>query len=233
MFDAPPSPELLRSLARLVRGLSALFWGLPAALVVCLGTATAGWFNTFGPFGFMPALAVTGLLYYGLYQLGSFQKQERPWRNALDRAGFFALVNLGCSPFLYWWNQMPENRFFHIVVYVLAGSAIAFLHELNLVVSRLGAMLPDETLRHETRQFTTLNRSLLVVLVVFATACMYSNRIAIPMHVPPPTWFWLVRGSFALLMFLGLLPLAMTMALIWKCKEVIMESVFGSDRSDS
>src|SRR5258705_9421374 len=86
----PPNAELLRSLSRLVRGLSALFWGLPVALIVCFGTASAGWFK---PFWILPPMAVTGLLLFGLWQLGAFQKQERPWRNALDRARFFALVN--------------------------------------------------------------------------------------------------------------------------------------------
>src|SRR6266850_8369077 len=158
MPDAAPNPELLRSLSRLVRGLSALFWGLPTALVVCFGTVTAGWFK---PFWILPPMAVTGLLLFGLWQLGAFQKQERPWRNALDRARFFALVNCGLSPFLYWWNQLPDNRFFGIIVGALALSALVFLFELNLVLLRLGAMLPDESLRHDTRQFTALNRSLL------------------------------------------------------------------------
>ena len=36
MPDPAPNVELLRSLGRLVRGLSALFWGLPLALIVCL-----------------------------------------------------------------------------------------------------------------------------------------------------------------------------------------------------
>ena len=40
MPDPAPNPELMRSLGRLVRGLSALFWGLPLALVVCPNTAT-------------------------------------------------------------------------------------------------------------------------------------------------------------------------------------------------
>jgi hypothetical protein len=32
------------------------------------------------------------------------------------------------------------------------------------------------------------------------------------------------------MVFLVLLPLAMTMALIWKIKEVILDSVFGAGR---
>jgi phosphotransferase system glucose/maltose/N-acetylglucosamine-specific IIC component len=35
--------------------------------------------------------------------------------------------------------------------------------------------------------------------------------------------------SFVALIFLVLLPLAMTMALIWKTKEVILDNVFGGE----
>ena len=38
------------------------------------------------------------------------------------------------------------------------------------------------------------------------------------------------RGGLWFLMLLVLLPLAMTMALLWKTKEVILESVFGAHR---
>jgi hypothetical protein len=225
MSDLPPNPDLLRSLARLVRGLSALFWGLPAALVVCFGTVTAGWFK---PFWILPPMAVTGLLLFGLWQLGALQRQERPWQTALDRARFFALLNCGFSPFLYWWNELPNNRFFGIIVGAFALSALVFLFELNLVLLRLGAMLPDETLRHETRQFTTLNRSLLTTLVFFSGVGLYCLRMSeLPEQMSALFWLWLMRASLVLLIFLGLLPLAMTMALLWKAKEVILDSVFG------
>jgi hypothetical protein len=39
--------------------------------------------------------------------------------------------------------------------------------------------------------------------------------------------YWLDRLSFWALTFFALLPLAMTMALIWKTKQVILDSVFG------
>src|SRR5882757_8807334 len=113
-MNAPaPNPELLRSLGGLVRGLSALFWGLPAALIVCIGTAFAGWFRVYGV---IPPLATTALLAFGLWQLDSFQKQERPWRSALDRAKIFALINLGLSPFVFWWNHEPGLLVFGISV---------------------------------------------------------------------------------------------------------------------
>ena len=227
MSDPQPNPELLRSLGRLARGLSALFWGLPASLVVGVGTASFGWFK--GLFSAVPALVVTGLLFFGLWQMGSFQKQERPWRAALDRARLLALVNFGLCPFLYWWNRMPGHPFFTIVVSVLALSGLLFLFDLNLVLARLGAILPDETLRHETKQFTTMNRALLVaVLSLVAIYFALTRAPALPpqmlvvIELLERTSHW----SLVSLVFLILVPLSMTMALIWKTKEVILASVF-------
>lgn len=216
--------DLLRSLGHLARGLSALFWGLPASLVIGVETARTGWLKSFG---FIPALAATGLLIFGLWQMGDFQRQERPWRNALDRAKLLGLVNFGLCPFLYWHNQMPRETFFSAAILVLVLSAVLFLFNLNVVLKQLGAMLPDETLRHETGLFTALNRWLLALL--FLLSIVY----VVLLHVSQmPLEFgilviWLDRLGLWLLTFLALLPLAMTMALIWKTKETILDSVFA------
>jgi hypothetical protein len=217
--------ELLRSLGQLARGLSALFWGLPASLVICVETARTDWLKSFG---FVPALAATGLLIFGLWQMGDFQKQERPWRNALDRAKLLGLVNFGLCPFLYWHNRMPHETFFSAAIFVLVLSAVLFLFNLNVVLKQLGAMLPDETLRHETGLFTALNRWLLALLFLL------SNAYAVLLHVSQmPLEFgilvvWLNHLGLWLLTFLALLPLAMTLALIWKTKETIFDSVFDA-----
>ena len=221
----PPNPQLLRSLGKLARGLSALFWGLPAALLIGAETARADWLK---PLGFLPALAVNALLVYGLWQMSDFQRQERPWRHALDRAQLLALVILGLCPFIYWHNKMPEQVFFTDAVMVLELAGVMFLFNLNLVLKRLGAMLPDETLRSETRQFTAFNRWLLVGLLFFAI--VVAALVQLP-HPSPPVGkvlIWVNRASNLLLIFFILLPLAMTMALIWKTKEVILDAVFGA-----
>jgi hypothetical protein len=116
MDKSAPNPQLLRSLGKLARGLSALFWGLPATLLISAETARADWLK---PLGILPLLAINLLLLYGLWQMGEFQKQERPWRLALDRALLLALVNLGLSPFLYWHNRMPGESFFTYAVMLL------------------------------------------------------------------------------------------------------------------
>jgi hypothetical protein len=225
MPDPAPNAELLRSLGRLVRGLSALFWGLPITLIVCFHTAKA---DSLKAFGIVPPLVTTGLLAYGLWQLGDFQKQERVWRTALDRAQLLSLFNLGLSPFLYWWNKVPANTLFLVMVMLLAMSGLLFLGSVNLVLRRLGAMLPDETLRLETKQFTTLNLNLL-----FATFLLALAYIGIGQFHTLPLWLGTVvsvmeRSSLWLLIGLVLLPLAMTMALLWKTKEVILDNVFSA-----
>jgi hypothetical protein len=227
MADPPPNAELLRSLGRLVRGLSALFWGLPLALVVCFHTAKA---ESLQSFGVIPALVSTGLLVFGLWELGDFQKQERVWRSALDRARVLSLGLFGLSPFLFWWNKVPMNTFFTAMVAVTGAVGLLFLSALNLVLRRLGAMLPDEALRHEIKQFTTLNLNLLFTTLGLAVLYLVLD------HVPElPAWLDTIlsiieRGGVWFLILLVLLPLAMTMALLWKTKEVILESVFGAQR---
>jgi hypothetical protein len=224
---APESrPELLPSLGRLVRGLSTLFWGLPAALVICVQTAKADWLR---PLGVVAPLLVTGVLFYGLMLLASFQAQERVWMAALDRAKALALINVGLAPFLCWWNRMPWHPFFNAMVHLMLFTGLLFLFTLNPVLQRLTAMLPDETLRVETRLFTAINRGLLVANVTFVAGYFLLVRASrVPQVLIEFLVVWERFGQWIML-FLVLLPIAMTMALIWKTKEVILASVFGSE----
>ena len=225
MTEQPPNPQLLRSLGQLARGLSALFWGLPAWLIVGVETAKV---ESLRPLGTMPVVVLSALLVFGLWQMGEFQKQERPWRHALDRALLPSLVNLGLAPFLFWFSRMPGEFFFQAAMVVLVLSALIFLFNLNLVLKQLGAMLPDETLRQETRQFTALNRWLLVAWVaVAAISTAAPGLLHLHEHFGAKFVFWLAHLQTTVLLFLGLAPLAITMALIWKTKEVILDAVFG------
>jgi hypothetical protein len=223
MPEPATNTPLLRSLGRLVRGLSALFWGLPLTLITCFYTAKMEGLKWFG----VPAVVSTGLLVFGLWEIGAFQPQERVWRNALDRARVLALINFGLSPFLYWYNKVSNNLFFGAMVLTMILASLLFLGSLNLVLQRLGAMLPDEALRQETKQFTSLNLNLLAAT---GLAWLALGEIQ---NLPP--WFRTIAGavehaSFWFLIPLVLLPIAMTMALLWKTKEVILENVFSAER---
>jgi hypothetical protein len=227
MPEPAPNPELLRSLGRLVRGLSALFWGLPVALVVCVQTAKM---EMLRPFGVVPPVLVTGWLAYGLWQFGYFQKQERVWIHALDKAKWLALINLGLSPFVYFWSRLPDQPLYDIMVLALAVSGLLFLASLNTVLRRLTAMLPDEGLRQETRYFTVINRCLVFGILLLGVAFDLLLRFPELLRSVGAILQALGPAGPLLFVFLVLLPLAMTMALIWKIKEVILDSVFSPGR---
>lgn len=226
MAEPAPNPELLTSLGRLVRGLSALFWGLPVTLVVCVQTAKGEWFEKLGV---LPPLSATALLFYALGLLGHFQKQERVWRAALDRAKVFCLINIGFSPFLYWWNRMPSQPFFNSIIELMMLSSLLFLFALNPVLWRLVAMLPDENLRLETKLFTTINRYLILFTVALLVAYFVLVRLNQLPHLLFNLRFLLEKTGLWLVLLLVLVPVAMTMALLWKIKEVILASVFGPE----
>jgi len=80
MPDPAANAEVLRSLGGLVRGLSALFWGLPSALIICFYTARAEGIRAFG---ILPPLVCAGWLAYGLWQLeassGGSGSGAAPW----------------------------------------------------------------------------------------------------------------------------------------------------------
>ncbi len=227
MPDTTPNPELLRSLGRLVRGLSALFWGLPVSLIVCVETTRMDMFRLFGV---VPPVLVTGWVAYGLWQLGHFQKQERIWMSALDKAKWLALINLGLSPFIFFWSRLPDVPLYLTMVLVLVVSGLVFLATLNMVLCRLTAMLPDEGLRQETRYFTAINRYLVLGILVLGIGFYVLLHFPETLRTAGAFLYAISPASPWLLIFLVLLPLAMTMALIWKIKEVILDSVFGPGR---
>ncbi len=227
MADLAPTPELLRSLGRLVRGLSCLFWGLPLALLVSMPEVQSAWL---GRVGYLPPIIMTSLLCYGTWLMGSFQQQERIWVAAHGRTLMLAIFNLGLSPFVYWWERVPSNEYFAVAALLFSLGELGFLYCLNLALERLGAMLPDETLRLETRQFTAINRWLILLLLL--GAIMLFGLMQIPAMSPSladalraihrhQQWFALP---------LVLFPVAVTMALLWKTKEIIFESVFNQQR---
>jgi hypothetical protein len=223
MDELAPQDELLRALGKLVRGLSALFWGLPLALLICVRTAKADRLDLFEIF---PPILVTCLLYYALILLGDFQKQERVWRLALDRAKLVATVNIGLAPFIFFWNQIPTDPFFTLAVGALMVSGLLFVFNLNYVLQRLAAMLPDETVRMETRFFGAMNLNLLCAILAVASLYMILQQINTVPSFLAEFLRVLDKSKHWLFIFMILLPVAMTMTLIWKIKEVIFTSVF-------
>jgi uncharacterized protein YqhQ len=101
--------------------------------------------------------------------------------------------------------------------------------QINQVLRRLCAMLPDENLRVETKMFTTLNIALFLAVFIGLAVCLGLAQVQIlPRAIgrmitgdnPRGLWF---------ILFMGLFPLAMTLAILWKIKEVIFTSIFAAE----
>ena len=221
-----PQPGVIPALARVVRGLSALFWGLPFALLINTKTALG---DPWQSWGLLPGLFTTGLLGYGIYELRKFQPSERIWISALERAQVLGLMVFALTPSAQWWNRVPEEPFFFGGILLLLAAGLTFLLSLNQVLLRLAAMLPDETLRTETRFFVRWNTRLILALGVLLAAYFVLVRTpSLPSAVVPFVMvFDLVKTWLILL--LTLVPVALTMTLLWKTKEVILAGVFGAD----
>ncbi len=220
-----PTPELLRSLGKMLRGLSALFWGLPVALIASVQSQTFP--GGQGLSALIPCTA-NGLLFFGLMQLAHFQPQERIWREALDRAKVLAIINTWLSPFLYFRVRLPHIPHYDIAVDVLYLSSLLFLYNYNLVLFRLTFMLPDENLRKDAKMLARWNRAILGIAALISLAYLTMLRSGLtpsffhfPLQVMEMNRWWMAVVPL-------LMPVAMMMTLTWKVKELVIDGVFNS-----
>jgi hypothetical protein len=220
--------DLIRSLGKVVRGLSALFWSIPLALITYIQTARTSWLDFAGFFSITPALFLSGVQWYSLFLLRQFQPQERIWQRSVEQAELLVLVNMGLIPFLYWWRRCPKEPLYGTCVVLLVICCFLLLIQFNRVIQRLVAMLPDEALRSETFVFTNLNTMSLWILSGFLGLYIVGLKWDwLPSDLTG--WVWIVRNEGAWIpIFLMFMPVAITMALIWKIKEIIFSSVFDS-----
>lgn len=214
--------SVVPSLAGVIRGLSCLFWGLPLTLLVTARTALP---DPFLPVNPLIGLLTHGLLLYGFHQLRHFQPQERIWVAARERAVLLALLQLGLFPFAYWWARRPDEPYFQRGFALLLVAGLATLVATNLVQKRLAAMLPDETLRSETRFFVALN-----LRILFGVALIGFGLLLTHIGTPQPGRLWPLYRFFERIepwqiLLPALLPLALTMTLLWKTKEVVLTSL--------
>lgn len=213
------------SLAHVARGLSAIFWSLPLVLLADSFAAMGGLTGRWSPWtGFVS----TGLLLHGLRQLRRFHPQERVWTAAVDRAWLLGWLVWTLSPSPGWWRATPREPFFAMSLALLMFAGLATLAALNQVVARLALMLPDAVLRSETRLLTRLNIGLFLIqaLVLGAYLCLLRQATLPP--ILDAVFQWLDGAKAGIVLFLALAPVALTMALTWKAKEVILNSAFAS-----
>lgn len=210
--------------AAVLRGLSAIFWGLPVALLAVARHFLVLWPTIYDLV--LPPLAA-GIVLYGVGRLHRLHPRERIWQRAILETETLALIATGLAPFLFLWNRVPEEAFFARAVGLMLAVSLGLLVSLTRTLSRLAALLPDEPTRADARLFHGITRYLVLVLfgVVAAVAVRewpssLTRLLALPRE---PVGF----ARQALLLLLTLIPVAMAMAVTWKLKEVVLGILIG------
>jgi hypothetical protein len=233
-------PGLMPSLRQLVRGLELLFWALPFVLLVCVQEILAPVWESWGV---MPLLLSTVILWFGSSRLRHFQPQERIWQGAVKITEMLALLMMGLSPFLHWIQVLPELSASgysvgqkHIIysTIIFCTASIMFLLNLNHVLTRLGAMLPDPILRADIKLFVTLNFILFLPLLLAMWCCRLSDGLFIALQQRAPGMAGSIGSATSLehllkasVIWIATLIIATTMAMLWKVKESVLNGVFS------
>lgn len=223
----PSRNHLLAGLPSVLRGLSAIFWGLPLTLLT-----VARQFLVVRPTSYdlvLPPVAAAVLL-AGIHFLGRLYPRERVWQRAVLTAEVLALILVGLAPFLYWWGRLPADLFLGRAVLLLLGVAFLLLLALMRLLVRLAALLPDETVRADARLFQALaTYAVLVLIGIVVALCVRLAPLTLQEFLTLPRQP-LALGPQAIVLFVGLVPVAMAMTIAWKLKEVAMGLILGASR---
>jgi hypothetical protein len=161
-----------------------------------------------------------------VFFLGEFKKSEKSWEELLDRAKFFGIINLSLSPFIYWRLKVPEISAFSVAVWLFFVSNAFFLIIINRIIQQLTKMLPENTLREDAKTYGDLNQYMLIVLLIILILGYAGNGFK-GLSRPVADFLFLISSYYQwILTFVIVVPLAITMALLWKTKEVILTGVF-------
>jgi hypothetical protein len=193
--------------------------------------------------GVLPLLLAMALLWYGISLLKHFQPQEGVWQGAVQMTEVLAIIMVGLVPFLHWQQTIPnqaaasyspEQKHVIYSIIIFCAASVMFLLNLNHLLNRLVAMLPDPILRADTRFFVIVNFALFLPLML--SMCLSSLSL--------PLYNWLgkkhpqlaqsIGSDLGLENFLHLVTLwiatlivATSMAMLWKTKEAVLNSVFS------
>jgi len=230
----------MSSLRQLVRGLEILVWALPFSLLVCMQEIMGSEWESWGA---LPLLLAMALLWYGTSRMKCFQPQEGVWQGSVRMTEVLAIIMFGLVPFLHWQQTIPDQAaaFYspeqkHVVysVIIFCAASVMFLLNLNHLLNRLVAMLPDPILRADIRFFVIVNFVLFLPLML--SMCL--SQLSLPLY----NWFAQNHPQLAqrigsvlglenflhlVTLWIATLIVATSMAMLWKTKEAILNSVFS------
>lgn len=169
--------------------------------------------------------AATCVVLFATHLLARVEFSDTQWNVTTDRCRVFALVATGMSPFIYWWARIPEQPFFLAAMHGLILVAIVLLLGLNRLLVELAGHLNNDLELQEAKLFAGVNRWLLTNTLVVTILFFIVYRLrSLPSSIANFVGVIDQAGLFIAL-FLIVLPLALTMTIVWKLKEAVLEAL--------
>ncbi len=211
---------------RMARGFTCLFWSLPVGMLLVSRVLTLrpgirpAWFPSFWLESIRWPVHLGGLALFmaGLLLLGRALPDDRRWQATVTRALALAFVHGLLSPFLSWWETYPTHRFLLANVLVCGAALVLLLHQGDGLVAMAAKRAGDLGLHLEAR----LAAGLMAGFGLAAVAGFgFGQWGAARGQVDAGVWEnWIAaRGWGLVLLTLVLMPLTLTMSVLWKIKE--------------
>lgn len=206
-----------------LRGLSALFWGLPAALVASIHVSLDA--HAMGLRFILPMGAFT-LLAYGSHQLRWVSVTRMTgWSNRVDLLGILSMGQLFLSPFLFFFARAADQWLFIGSVYFLGLNWVGFLLVLCNLIGGIVLTSPDRTLHQDYLWMKGFIGGALTLLALGWTLLFI--RIFLPdLGIEPPVLYMIYPqflGTF--LIISAIFPVTVLMNVLWKVKEYVFLTV--------
>jgi len=219
-------------LVRLVQGLYFIFWGLLVAVLVGGQIVIMLWLRTFAEIFLGIGLLAVLLGTWRLQQVRFHHVQPAAlagaWpRQARQMMGLAVLlVYFGVT--FYMWRRLPLSLYLQVNAGAFVAVGMAYVIRLNRTVALVTAALGRGDLAQEARWFGVTG--LLLLGLPFAGSLLYMGVMAIRRDTNLIFEFGTLLGRVSLpIMLVLLLPLSLTLGLVWAAKDATLRKLAEID----
>jgi len=206
-------PAPADALARVMRGFSCVFWGIPFSVLLF-----AGAIDLRLPFAARAPAYVLGvfLVYCGVVY---FQRALLPgarWNSLVRELLFVLLIEVYLSPFVYWWRRMPHMPYYVANLIILLMCTAWGIFILNQLAAEIARSLREKAFAVEAQICAWLA---LVIMSIPTGHVLVRSVLAARSYGMAPGEVIGDGRAAAWVFGIGIIPFAITMMISWKTKE--------------
>ena len=225
-----------RDLVHLVQGLYFVFWGVLVSVVVATNILVSIWQRSFSEM-FLAAGLVSILI--GSVRLSQVSLEGlrppllgRLWKQRTRLILRLAMLLAYFGVLFFMWRGEVGNLYLQVNALACVAVGIVYLIMLSRAVGALAAVLGSNELATESRLFSMSNIGLL--LLPFLLALIYLGFMTIQHRSSLLVEFSLLLSRVSLLVaMIFMLPLSLTLSVVWAAKDIALRRLAEIDRDGS